>query len=65
MPNNLQALQKEAGIKLVIADARDPEEAGFKAWRAAFYGGGLPENKPLDNFLLLLLSCSHMALNKS
>ena len=64
MPNNRQALQKEAGIKLVMADARDPEDVGFKAWRAAFYCGGLPENKPLDNFLLLLHSCDHLALNK-
>ena len=64
MPTNLQALQKDAGIKLVMADARDPENAGFIAWRAAFYCGGLPENKPLDNFLLLLHSCDHLALNK-
>ena len=54
MPSSLQALEKEAGIKLVVADSRDPENVVWKHWRAAFYCAGAPDERPLGNFLLLL-----------
>ena len=54
VPVSLQDLQ-HCGIKLVLADAQDPDGVGtFVQWRAAFYVVGDPEAKPVANFLLLL-----------
>ena len=54
LPNSVKELQRSAGIKLVLTDAKDPEGVGFVQWRAAFYVAGDTESKPLHNFLNLL-----------
>ena len=33
----MQELAANAGIRLVVADAKDPENVGFVQWRVAFY----------------------------
>ena len=33
----MQDLVADAGIRLVVADAKDPENVGFVQWRVAFY----------------------------
>ncbi len=50
MPVDLQGLQ-ELGIRLVIADANDPDGIGFVQWRVCFYVAG--DLKALHNFLIL------------
>ena len=42
---------RDAGIRLVLADAQDPESVGFKRWRAAFYVAGEPSQDPINNFI--------------
>ena len=43
----------DLGIRLVIADANDPDGAGFVQWRVSFYVAG--ELKALHNFLVLFV----------
>ena len=49
VPESIQQLEKDAGIRIVIADRQDPEDVGFVQWRAAFYVAG-----SLPNALMLL-----------
>ena len=37
LPQTVQELANRAGIRLVVADAKDPEMVGFVQWRVAFY----------------------------
>ena len=37
LPKTVQELAERAGIRLVVADAKDPENVGFVQWRVAFY----------------------------
>ena len=38
MPDSVQKLQNDAGIKLVLANLEDPDQLGcFKQYRVAFY----------------------------
>ena len=37
LPQTMQELAANAGIRLVVADAKDPENVGFVQWRVAFY----------------------------
>lgn len=48
IPASLQQLEKDAAVKLVVADRVDPDGIGFRQWRAAFYC------VDLQNFMLLL-----------
>ena len=48
IPANLQQLEKEAAVKLIVADRTDTDGVGFQPWRAAFYC------VDLGNFLALL-----------
>ena len=50
-PSSIHGLA-EAGIKLIITDATDPDQVGFIRWRAAFYVTG--DVAALHNFLYLL-----------
>ena len=50
-PNSVNGLA-EAGIKLIVTDATDPDQVGFIRWRAAFYVTG--DVAALHNFLHLL-----------
>ena len=43
----------DLGIRLVIADASDPDGAGFVQWRVCFYVAG--DLKALHNFLILFV----------
>jgi hypothetical protein len=43
----------DLGIRLVIADANDPDGAGFVQWRVCFYVAG--DLKALHNFLILFV----------
>ena len=53
MPDSVQKLQQEAGIKLVLTNTEDPDSIGtFVQYRAAFYDAG--EMDSLVNFFLLL-----------
>ena len=53
MPDSLQKLQNEAGIKLVLANTEDPDFIGcFKQYRVAFYIAGGQDS--LENFFALL-----------
>ena len=49
MPTTVAELEKAAGIRLVIADQKDPDDVGYVQWRCVFYIAG-----DLNNFLLLL-----------
>jgi hypothetical protein len=49
VPATLEGLERDAGVRLVVADLKDPDSVGFKQWRAAFYVAG-----DLKNFLMLL-----------
>lgn len=53
MPASLADLQAQCGVKLVLADAADPENIGFVQWRPAFYVAG-EDASALENFLHLL-----------
>ena len=48
IPANLQQLERDAAVKLIVADRADPEGVGFQQWRVAFYC------VDLANFLMLL-----------
>ena len=37
MPSSVQQLEAAAGVKLVVSDKTDPENAGFVQWRVGFY----------------------------
>lgn len=37
IPANLQQLERDAAVKLIVADRTDPDGVGFQPWRAAFY----------------------------
>ena len=50
VPKTVQDLAYKAGIRLVVTDAKDPEEIGFIQWRVAFYIAA----DDLKNFLYLL-----------
>ena len=53
LPDSVQKLQAEAGIKLVLANTEDPDGIGsFVQYRVAFYIAG--ENDSLINFFMLL-----------
>ena len=53
MPDSVQKLQQEAGIKLVLTNTEDPDSIGtFVQYRAAFYVAG--EMESVVNFFLLL-----------
>jgi len=54
VPCTLTDLQRDAGIKLVVADGQDSEGVGYIQWRVAFYVAGEDSVKPLNNFMLLL-----------
>ena len=49
MPGTVQELERQLGVRIVIADRTDPEEVGYVQWRTAFYIAG-----DLKNFLYLL-----------
>ena len=51
-PHNIVELQRQALIKLVTTDGKDPDDVGFHRWRNAFYVSG--NQTSLLNFLLLL-----------
>ena len=40
MPGSVQELERQVGVRLVVADRTDPEEVGFVQWRTAFYVAG-------------------------
>ncbi len=40
MPANVQELERQVGVRLVVADRTDPEEVGYVQWRTAFYVAG-------------------------
>ena len=50
-PDSVNGLA-EAGIKLIVTDASDPDQVGFVRWRVAFYVAG--DVAALHNFLYLL-----------
>ena len=50
-PDSINGLA-EAGIKLIVTDASDPDQIGFIRWRVAFYVAG--DVTALHNFLYLL-----------
>ena len=51
MPDSLQKLQNEAGIRLILANTEDPDAIGcFKQYRVAFY------DKPVENAALSFLA---------
>ena len=53
LPDSVQKLQAEAGIKLVIANTEDPDGIGsFVQYRVAFYVAG--DSDALTNFFMLL-----------
>ena len=53
MPESLQKLQQDAGIKLVLANLEDPDQLGcFKQYRVAFYIAGGQDS--LENFFALI-----------
>ena len=37
MPSTVQQLEAAAGVKLIVSDKADPENAGFVQWRVGFY----------------------------
>ncbi len=43
MPANVQELERQVGVRLVVADRTDPEEVGYVQWRTAFYVAGRPQ----------------------
>ena len=51
-PQTLVELQKQALIKLVTTDGKDPDNIGFQRWRNAFYVAG--ETAALLFFIYLL-----------
>ena len=54
VPSSLAELQNSI-IRVVITDAQDPDSLGtFIQWRIAFYCAGKPDQKPLENLMLLL-----------
>ena len=42
MPASVQELERQVGVRLVVADRTDPEEVGYVQWRTAFYVAGRP-----------------------
>ena len=40
VPDTLQELQDECGIRLVVGDKNDPDDVGFVQWRPALYAVG-------------------------
>ena len=40
MPGSVQELERQVGVRLVVADRTDPEEIGYIQWRTAFYVAG-------------------------
>ena len=50
LPKTLQDLASKAGVRLVVTDAKDPDDIGFIQWRPAFYVAA----DDLTNFLHLL-----------
>ena len=49
MPANVRELEDAVGVRLVVSDKTDPDDAGFVQWRVGFYVAG-----DLNNFLMLL-----------
>ena len=41
MPGTVQELERQLGVRIVVADRTDPEEVGFVQWRPAFYVAGV------------------------
>jgi len=41
MPGTVQELERQLGVRIVVADRTDPEEVGYVQWRPAFYVAGL------------------------
>ena len=52
VPDSIQQLQDECGVRFLIGDRNDPLDVGFVQWRIAFYVVGNEDS--LNNFLLLL-----------
>ena len=50
LPKTINDLASKAGVRMVVTDAKDPEDIGFIQWRVAFYVAA----DDLKNFLHLL-----------
>ena len=50
LPNTIQDLASKAGVRLVVTDAKDPDDMGYVQWRVAWYVAA----DDLKNFLHLL-----------
>ena len=59
MPGSVQELERQVGVRLVVADRTDPEEIGYIQWRTAFYVAGRMRafSRPVEIDLLASRMC--------
>ena len=57
MPASVQELERQVGVRLVVADRTDPEEVGYVQWRTAFYVAGRPSDLSATHGDVLINVC--------